>query len=46
MRKKEAIYFWTRGYQYVEHDASSLSTVVVYMRDQKRRAGLAAMARG
>lgn len=33
-------HFWTRGYQYVKHDGSSLATVVVYIRDQKREAGL------
>lgn len=33
-------HFWTRGYQYVKHDASSLSTVIAYIRDQKRKAGL------
>ena len=33
-------HFWTRGYQYVKYHASSLSTVVAYIRDQKRKAGL------
>jgi putative transposase len=33
-------HFWTRGYQYVKHDTSSLPTVIAYIRDQKRKAGL------
>ncbi|MFQ6001321.1 MAG: IS200/IS605 family transposase [Anaerolineae bacterium] len=33
-------HFWTRGYQYVKHEGSSLPTVIAYIRDQKRMAGL------